>query len=811
MRHASLAPLLIFALAASVRSQSIPTVAVRGSVLDAGTSAAIPGALLTLTGATPAVLPTAGGPSAVLNASRVATTDSIGSYEIRGVTAGSYRLFVRRLGYQPTTIDLEVGDASRDTRLSFGLVVVPIRLEPVQVDAERLNTFGRLTLPAEGEDSLPVIAVRARQSAFLSSDVRDLTAPGSLLAGGTGEIDILRALRRFPGVTGKDDHSAELWVRGARWDQVRLSYDGLPIFNPLHASETMTAISGDAVGAAFLHPGVRPASLMSQGASLIDIRSRAATDTGRNWIGGASRRDISGAYESARSDGKSGWVVTGRRSYDKVVGLPFSPPRDHDVVGQYTELTLRGDRRLGQSRSVEFSALRTEEFSFVSQFGSFPGFGMLPVSSMGRVYRLTLNQMSDRLIFSQTAGFSGYSNRDVSSPYPIGVADTSTFPYTSTGRAYSSHAASVSYMTLRGELKPVGSNRWNLGYEFYRFSTSSFALQHDVSWSNLSDDHFNLKRTRLIGALWAEGRWSPISRLTLETGARLESPKGTFEPRIAPSVQGRLRLDAVTHLSAGASRTFQDAQEVPFTSARSSATRGYWFLSGAGFPAMRADQASLGIDRWLGASVLFDVNAFARRLDDIAVRPLPSGDSLPQPLVLGSQVEAKGLEFGLRKLAGALTGSLGYTLSRSTERIDGVTYDASGDRRHEVDASAMLRAGRYRFGSALTLMSGAPYTPLTVGRGIYFAQDSIAWSSLSRSESRNSRRLPSFMSLDLFAERTGRIRGKTVTPYIGVQNVLNSLNFTEAWARSDWTPDQATEQFITTRGRHANFGFRIVF
>lgn len=815
MRRVFIASLSFAALAHSGRAQSIPSVTVRGSVIDAASASPISGAQLTLTGIAPSILP-ASNPSPVLNSARVAATDSSGAYEIRGVAAGSYRLFVRRLGYQPALVDLEVGDAARDTRLSFGLVVVPIRLEPVQVDGERVNTFGRLLPPSEGDDSLPVIAVRARQREFLSTDVRDLTALVALQGGSTGETDILRALRRFPGVTGKDDHSAELWVRGARWDQVRMSYDGLPIFNPFHASETVTAISGDAIGAAFLHPGVRPVSLLSQGPSLIDIRSRAATDTSGNWTGGASRRDISGAYERASSNGRTGWMVTGRRSYEHIIGLPFSPPRDHDVVGNFSELTIRADRRLSDDKSLEFSALRSEDRTLIQQFpfsSGLGGEGLMPIDSRSLLNRLTLNQTAGRLRISHTVGYSDYSTNDVSTAYAPGVRDTTYGSlYSAAVSSYFSHSSSVNFLTFRGDVTAAASNRWKLGYELSRFHTSSFALQHDVAWSNVSRDHFNLRRSRLIGAFWSEGRWDPAGWLALDAGARLESPSEAREPRLAPSAQARVRLDGLTHLALGVSRSYQDAQEVPFTSGRSSATRGFWFLSGDGFPSMRADQASLGIDRWLGNAILFDVNAFARRLNDVAVRPLPSGDTLPHPLLLGSRVDAKGVEFALRKLSGPFTGSLGYTLSRSTERIDGVTYDGSGDRRHEIDASAMWRAGRYRLGSALTFMSGAPYTRVTVGKGVYLAQDSIAWTSLSRSEPRNSRRLPSFSSLDAFAERTGQIRGATVTPYIGIQNLLNALNFTEALAQSDWTPNPSSaDQFLVTRGRKANFGFRVVF
>jgi hypothetical protein len=618
-------------------------------------------------------------------------------------------------------------------------------------------------------------------------------------------------------VTGPDDHSAELWVRGARWDQVRISYDGMPIFNPFHASETITGVSSDAIGAAFLHPGVRPVSLLSQGASLIDLRSRPASDTGGHWIGGASRRDVSLGYESARSDGTSSWVATGRRTFTNFFGLPAGfPARDHDVAGDYTELTFRADRQLGGEKSLEFSALRTEDSRSVRINNGWndPG-GQLPVGSLGLIYRLTLNHTIGRFRASQTAGFSAYSTENVSSGYPLGVIDTTyppLFPFG--GSAYTANGSSINYWTLRGEMHPMTSTRWNLGYELYRFHTSSYAPAHDVSWQVRSRQEFSLRRTRAIAALWGQGRWNPYSRLAVDAGIRVETPNGAFKPRHAPSAQARLRINSLTHLSAGISRNYQDAQEVPFTNPLSSTSRGFWFLSGGAFPTIRADQMSLGIDRWFGSTFVFDVNAFVRRLNDVAARPFPLSDVSPRGVPHFSRVDAQGVEFSLRKLAGPITGSIGYTLARSTELIEQQTYDASGDRRHELDATGMWRAGHYRLGTAFTYMTGAPYTRLFIGRGIYVQPDSVVWTSFSRAGARNAQRLPGFASLDLFAERTGAIRGVTVTPYIGIQNALDNMNFTEFRAFQDSNAGLAAslpDQFDVTRTRHVNLGVRIVF
>jgi iron complex outermembrane receptor protein len=61
-----------------------------------------------------------------------ATTDEQGSYEIRGVPAGTYSVRVRLLGYVPQSVQVAVS-ATQPTRQDFSLGVQPIALAPVDV------------------------------------------------------------------------------------------------------------------------------------------------------------------------------------------------------------------------------------------------------------------------------------------------------------------------------------------------------------------------------------------------------------------------------------------------------------------------------------------------------------------------------------------------------------------------------------------------------------------------------------------------------------------------------------------------------
>src|SRR5262249_18732017 len=161
-----------------------------------------------------------------------ATSDS-GRYTFADLPAGSYRLFVRRIGYAPASVDVELseGDASL---LSIGLVVLPVQLRPLRVQETGSANDDAYTDAVE-RGAARVATARRRQEEFLSSDVRELTSSDVVESATFGGEDFLRAMQRLPGVAPADDWSARTWVRGAGWNPSRVFFDGLPLFDPLQA------------------------------------------------------------------------------------------------------------------------------------------------------------------------------------------------------------------------------------------------------------------------------------------------------------------------------------------------------------------------------------------------------------------------------------------------------------------------------------------------------------------------------------------------------------------------------------------------
>ena len=198
-----------------------------------------------------------------------------------------------------------------------------------------------------------------RQARWLPSDVRAVTRHDVIDGVTLGESDLFRALQRIPGVTTRDDYTAELWTRGAPWSHTRVTYDGLPLFNPLHGVGVFSGVNPDAVGAAFFFPGARPAAVGEGAAAVIELASR--PPRAEDDLAGLAEVSLVSARAALDHGGaRGGWVAAARRSWLDLVTWAIEAAgggEDVHVPYAFTDIAARGDLSLGGGRILEASAL----------------------------------------------------------------------------------------------------------------------------------------------------------------------------------------------------------------------------------------------------------------------------------------------------------------------------------------------------------------------------------------------------------------------------------------------------------------------
>ncbi|MCI0434256.1 MAG: carboxypeptidase-like regulatory domain-containing protein, partial [Gemmatimonadetes bacterium] len=394
-------------VAAQVRVQE--AVAVAGRVLDAGTGLPVPGAVVVLE-PLPGGLVIDARSGAVVTPTRTLVTGAGGEYRFDELPPGRYRLHVQRIGYRPATLEAEV-HRPVDARLSIALELEPIALRPVLVEDRAASPFQRAANAPFELDEARVGLERQRQTTFLTPDARVLTYADVMDGVTLGEADVFRALQRFAGVATRDDYTAELWTRGAPWSQTRVTFDGMPLFNPVHAVGVLSAITPEILGVVFFHPGVRPVSAAEGAAGVVDMRSRPGGGDGElKGVADVSMASAKLALEQQLGDGRASWIVAGRRSYFDLLrrGLGWLSLGDLDLPYAFHDLTGRLDVAVGKGSALEVSALWEED----RLFGDVEGVLERTRAHWGNAAgRVTLHTSLGGLRTSHTAALSRYAAR----------------------------------------------------------------------------------------------------------------------------------------------------------------------------------------------------------------------------------------------------------------------------------------------------------------------------------------------------------------------------------------------------------------
>lgn len=784
--------------AQSPDASSGPAHAVSGTVLDAVTGEPLEGTVVVLAPGEAGLLG-ANPRSPALRRSLTTVTDPAGGYEFTGLVSGAYTLRFTRFAYRPTTVSVDVRRADR-ARLSIGLVVDPVEMEPVEVVVPS-RPFAAERPPTPTTSPGRARLERYRQERFLSSDARSVTRDEVIENVTLAESDLFRAFQRLPGVTTRGDFTAELWTRGAPWSHTRVTFDGLPLFNPLHGVGVFSGVNADAVGAAFFHPGPRSAALAEGAAAAIDLVSRpAGPGSELRGIGELSLVSARLALDRGFGKGRGGWMLAGRRSYlDLVTWAVEELGGGDDVYVPYSfhDVTGRVDLDLGGGNALEASVLWEQD----DVRGDVPDILENNPSRWGNLAaRTTIDTPIGGVIARHTIGLSRFSVAGLEDR----VLAQTEFEDTASREAFDPATVrtdhSIQHVAVSTSIEPLATEsrrRWVAGATIVgqdlRYDGPA-PMPHPGPTS-LSPVSLNQSLTHLD--LWGERRWSPTERLTFDTGARFEiggDIPGAEKARFAPRLTARYAVvDGRVTVSAGWSRVWQYTQVLaptgPSVGPRLHPSD-LWFLASDSIPALRADVITTGGEAWLGERWLAGATLYRRAAEGMTVPdPTPGTISESATFVVGRNV-ASGLELSLRRLYGGWTASLGYTYGRSRIEAAGRDYPASSERRHLIDAVATLRLeDGWRLGAAYSWASGAPYTR-------FFSASFSCRPDSGRCEivepavvgEPNRERGPAYSSLDVLIDWTRDRESWSFAVFGQVRNLLdreNALTYTGARERCE--------------------------
>lgn len=586
-----------------------------------------------------------------------------------------------------------------------------------------------------------------------------------------GEVDIIKSITLLPGVRQESEGSGGYMVRGGTASQNLVLLDGATLYNPSHVMGIFSTFNEDALGGATLYKGLMPSYFGGATSSVLDIQL--APGNMERWHAGgtigllAAKINANGPIVK----NKLSLAVSARRSYADLF-LKMVPKYRSTVMHFYdVNAKLRYRPRLDDYIDASFSI--THDNMGISDIM------WMDWGNMAAAVKWTARR-GDRWKFITTGSWTDYSGdmwMDIMGDnqrldeYIRTVSLNERASYLIT----ENHEIELGY---RSELFRVKSAEWTVNNTKEKEIRSGWA--NDV-WLDYKGDitpWLALEggvRMCMFSALKGHSFTQLTDYYNPDTQQGKNGIAKTYrivEPRLS------IKFDVAKHhaVKAGLASSSQNLHALRTSANTFPFDR--FAITSADIKPEKAWQYSLGYTgstdkgmwEWSAEGYLkkmwnvYDYRSGMTIFSDINL----------ENLILGGKGRSYGMELMLRKNSGRLTGWVSYTLSKTQTKIDGINdnrwYDASNDRRHDLNVVAMYDlTDRWSLSASFLFASGQALS-------VPDAKYQLGGETFYYYSQRNNYRTPATHRLDLSANYKHVGKKFTYEWSIGIYNLYNHYN-----------------------------------
>ena len=762
-------------------------------------------------------------------------TNTDGYFALIDVPADSAVIVISYLGYVTAEISLWAPGIDGP---------IDVRLQP------RTSMMDEVTVVSE-KYSIMKTAERISQ---ITISPRELASLPSL-----GEVDIFRSLQLLPGVSGTNESSSGLYVRGGTPDQNLVLLDGMTIYHVDHFFGFFSAFNADAIKDVQLYKGGYPARFGGRTSSVVELTGKAGDATNFRMGAGINLLSASSVVEIPLW-GRGSVLLSARRSYTDVIRsgvynniFDLFSADDSAVQGPGQGGGLLGGGPFGRGGGrFGNAAVQEEQPSFffydLNAKATYrpSDIDVLSVSlyngkddlDKSRDQSRTLGNNADLSIIGGTTDLTDWGNTGIS-----GKWSRQWHPrfYSNALIAYSEYfsdyyrftdqeirfagADSLARSIRRGSEEDNNVSDFTLGLDNewqvnsrHKIGFGGKLTQSDVSYFFSRDDTTTILDRAQAGrhsSVYLHDDWQVLPALELSIGARAsyydQSDETFLEPRLSATMNLTDRLSLM-----GAYGHFHQYVNRVVNENVSEGSRDFWLIAdGETVEVSTSKHVVAGVNYDAG-DYLFSVEAYDKQLKGLSEFSLRfqrtnfRSETAEELFFTGDGV-AQGIEFLLQKKTGLYTGWLSYTLANVEhtfpELNDGVSFPALHDQAHEFKMVHNVDLGRWNLSSTWMYASGKPYTApeseytVTLLDGTEQTQIHIG--------AKNGLRLPDYHRLDVAANYNfewGNSRGQ-----VGL-SLFNLYGRRNVWYREfDLTEGDLLVTDITYLGFTPNLRFRIDF
>jgi outer membrane receptor protein involved in Fe transport len=667
------------------------------------------------------------------------TTNPYGFYSIT-LPEGRYVLSASFAGYASvdTLVDLHSG-GEINFNLLQGSMMQEVVVSSVRRDNNvRLAQMGKIDLSVSRIKSVPVLL---------------------------GEVDILKTLQLLPGVRNAGEGNTGLYVRGGGPDQNLIMLDDAIVYNTGHLFGFFSIFNSDAIKNITLIKGSMPAQYGGRLSSVLDVSMKEGNMKKFEVEGGigliASRVSVQGPIKKD----KASFIISARRTYIDLLTKPFiSKSSDFHGTGYYFyDLNAKINYKFSENDRVYLSAyFGRDVFTFNNAQRAFKA----DIPWGNATATLRWNHVFSRKLFANTTlvyndyNFAfGAEQNDFRIRLSSGIKDVNgklDFDY---------------YPSPRHKVKFGGL------YTYHTFVPNILTGEQGTTRFDPDSD---TKKHAGERALYVQDEWEVSDKITINGGLRysgfaqlgpykiferdadgnkLDSTVysrgktvknyGGFEPRATL----RYGLNETTSLKAGITRNLQYIHLV--SNAGSTLPTDLWVPSTYRVKPQISWQYAAGIfknfyDNEFETSVEVYYKDMRNQIE-YKEGYTPSLNDPEEDFTFG-RGWSYGTELFINKTRGRFSGWIGYTLSWTWRKFDGLNggekYPAKYDRRHDLSVVGTYELNKkWKFSGVFVYGSG---NATTLPERFYIVEG-----VLTQEYSKvNQYRLPAYHRLDLSATLT---------------------------------------------------------
>ncbi len=629
-----------------------------------------------------------------------AVSNAYGFYSLT-LPEGEYTFVAQYMGYDAKIISVEI---TRDTVINFLLGEKRNELKEVVVSSEKKDA--NVSRPQMGVEKLEMKEINKLPVLF-------------------GERDVLKTIQLLPGVKSGGEGTGGLYVRGGNTDQNLILLDDAPVYNAYHLLGFFSTFNSDAIKDVTLFKGNGPAEYGGRLSSVLDVRMKEGNNQKFSGSGGIGVIATHLNFEGPIVKDKGSFIVSARRTYADVF-LRASPDEQlKDSKLYFYDFNAKANYKLNENNRIFLSGyFGRDVLGFSNRFG---------IDWGNATGTLRWNHLYSNKLFSNTSLI--YSNYN----YNIEIKDD------------------------KDEFSVISKIRdFNLKHEFQYFlnnkNTMKFgvnAIHHTITPGQVEapdNSSFNTvklqNRYGLENAAYFSNTWKADANLTVTYGLRLSNfnligpgryftyntdgsvkdsiigKDGEFVKsyfNLEPRVSASYLLNEFSSIKAAYARNTQNMQIV--SNSTSSTPTDVWIMSSNNVKPLISDQVSAGYYRNFNDNEYeFSTEVYYKYMQNqIDLRngaEIRANEKLEGELLDGIG-RAYGIELLLKKQKGRFHGWVGYTLSRTERKVNGINnndwYVAKQDQTHDVSLVGIYDINKkvslsaswiYKTGNAVTFPSG---------------------------------------------------------------------------------------------------------